>query len=73
MVKVQKMVSKNKCADIFFELDKTIAKKDFKKFLKYKYAKNNSESLYSKLRLLLTLKAIRGELYIRILLKSIEL
>lgn len=41
MHKIQKMMNKNKCNEIFFDLEKNIAKKNIKNFLKYKYVKNN--------------------------------
>ena len=37
-------MDKNKCCDVFFDLEKTIAKKNVKTYLKYKYMINNSNS-----------------------------
>ena len=58
---------------MFFELEKNVAKKNVKKYLKYKMVKNNANFLYSKLKMLLSLKCIHGELYLLVLLKSVEL
>lgn len=71
MAKVKKMMNKNNVGEIFFDLEKSVAKKNVKNFLKYKYIKNNSKSLYGKLKLLLSLDAIQGELYLMILIKSV--
>ena len=73
MAKVKQMMNKNNVADVFFELETNVAKKNVRKFLKYKYVKNNSKSLYEKLNLLLSLKALHGELYLLILIKKVEL
>ena len=66
-------MNKNKVADVFFELETNVAKKNVRKFLKYKYVKNNTRALYEKLNLLLSLKAIHGELFLLILIKKVEL
>ena len=71
--KVKQMMNKNKVADVFFELETNVAKKNVRKFLKYKYVKNNTRTLYEKLNLLLSLKAIHGELFLLILIKKVEL
>ena len=40
--KVKNMMNKNKCSDIFYDLEKTLAKKNVKNYLKYKYMVNNA-------------------------------
>ena len=55
MAKVKQMMNKNNVADVFFDLETNVAKKNVRKFLKYKYVKNNSKILYEKLNLLLSL------------------
>lgn len=67
MAKVRKMMNKNNVADVFFDLEKNVAKKNVRKFLKYKYIKNNSIPLYDKLSMLISLGSIHGELYLLIL------
>lgn len=42
--KVEKMMNKNKVSDIFYDLEKTIAKKNIKNYLRYKYKMNYSMS-----------------------------
>ena len=36
------MLNKNKCCDIFMDLEKTIDRKNIKKNLKFKYKMNNA-------------------------------
>ena len=58
------MLNKNKCSDIFFNLERTIAKKNIKSYLRYKYMVNNSVSQFQKLQILITLGCLKGELYL---------
>lgn len=67
------MLNKNKCSDIFFDLEKTIDKKNIKRYLKYKYKVNNAVRQFQKLKILISLRCLRGELYILTILEVIRL
>jgi predicted PilT family ATPase len=73
MVRVRNMMDKNKCSDVFYDLEKTIAKKDVKKYLRYKYMVNNALCQYHKLKVLVSMGCIKGELYLLALLEIIRL
>lgn len=67
------MLNKNKCADIFFDLEKTIDKKNLKSYLKYKYKLNNAVRQFQKLLCLRSLRCLNGELFIHVTLEMIRL
>ena len=67
------MLNKNKCSDVFYNLEKTIAKKNIKTYLKYKYMVNNAVSQFQKLKILITLGCLKGELYLNAILEVIRL
>ena len=76
--KLAQVFNKNKCWDIFQEakLDNGVRlyeAKPVKKKYRYKFDRTNKMELYHKLKLLLSLQAVRGELFIQVFLRCIKL
>jgi hypothetical protein len=73
MARVKNMMDKNKCSDVFYDLEKTIAKKDVTKYLRYKYMVNNAVKQFQKLQVLMSMGCIKGEMYILVMIEIIRL
>ena len=75
--KIDKMVDKNRCYDIF-QMAKVgnlrmYEPKTIKKRLEFKFERNNRVDQYLRLKLVLSLGAVRGEFLIKIFLRIINL
>mmetsp|Transcript_14114 Transcript_14114/g.21992 ORF Transcript_14114/g.21992 Transcript_14114/m.21992 type:complete len:146 (-) Transcript_14114:533-970(-) len=70
---IMNCTNKNKCLDIFTEIRMGQKSKRYKKMIRQKFTRKFKEMIYNKINLVIGLKAIRGLVFLRVLLKKIEL
>ena len=74
---IKKMTDKNNCYDLFQNAivgnRRMFEEKPVIKMLRYKFDRRNLMNMYGKLRLIISLRAVEGELFILLLLQSIKL
>ena len=72
------MIDKDNADDIFQytnfgEQDQIFETKNFKKVIEFKKNRHSLNSEFDKIKLILNLKAVEKELYVKLLLKKIEI